>query len=142
MTRLHFQPIQGKSLDILDTILRHEEVASADNPWGKLCVAIEELVLNIVDYSGSDYLDVEIIRDEKSITLRFHDGGVPFNPLEKDPPDFSIPFGDRKIGGLGIFMVKEYMDEVGYEHAGGENIMTIMKRVKGYKIKKVKLCHT
>ena len=66
MTRLHFQPIQGKSLDILDAILRHEEVASADDPWGKLSVVIEEIVLNIVDYSNSDYLDVEIMRDEKS----------------------------------------------------------------------------
>ena len=66
MTRLHFQPIQGKSLDILDAILRHEEVASADDPWGKLSVVIEEIVLNIVDYSNSDYLDVEIMRDERA----------------------------------------------------------------------------
>ena len=96
MTRLHFQPIQGKSLDILATILKNEEVASADDVWGKLSVVVEELVLNIVDYANSDYLDVEIIRDEKSITLRFHDGGIPFNPLEKEEPDFTIPLADRK----------------------------------------------
>ena len=131
MTRLHFQPIQGKSLDILDTILRHEEVASADNPWGKLCVAIEELVLNIVDYSGSDYLDVEIMREENSITLRFRDGGKPFNPLDKEEPDFTLPLEQRKIGGLGIFLVTKYMDTVTYDHSGGENILTIMKKVKG-----------
>jgi anti-sigma regulatory factor (Ser/Thr protein kinase) len=83
MTTLHFQPIQGKGLDILDTILKHEEVASVDGLWRKLGVVIEEIVLNIVDYSNSDYLDVEIMRDDKSITLRFHDGGKPFNLLEK-----------------------------------------------------------
>ena len=133
MTRLHFQPIQGRSLDILDAILKNEEVASADDVWGKLSVVVEELVLNIVDYANSDYLDVEIIRDEKSITLRFHDGGIPFNPLEKEEPDFTIPLEDRKIGGLGIFMVTKYMDTVTYERTGEENILTVRKNVKKQK---------
>lgn len=130
MARLHFQPIQGKTPDIIDAILQAEEVASVGDVWNVLNVAIEELVVNVVNYSHSDYLDVDIIRDEKSITLRFHDGGVPFDPLKKDPPDFSIPFEEREIGGLGIFMVKEYMDEVEYEHAGGENILTVMKLIE------------
>lgn len=133
MTRLHFQPIQGKSLDILDAIIKNEEVASADDVWRKLSVVVEELVLNIVDYANSDYLDVEIIRDEKSITLRFHDGGIPFNPLEKEEPDFTIPLEDRKIGGLGIFMVTKYMDTVTYERTGEENILTVRKNVKKQK---------
>lgn len=133
MTRLHFQPIQGRSLDILATILKNEEVASADDVWRKLSVVVEELVLNIVDYANSDYLDVEIIRDEKSITLRFHDGGIPFNPLEKEEPDFTIPLEDRKIGGLGIFMVTKYMDTVTYERTGEENILTVRKNVKKQK---------
>ena len=130
MTRLHFQPIQGKALDILDTILKNEEVASADDVWGKLSVVVEELVLNIVDYANSDYLDVDIISDEKSITLRFRDGGDPFNPLEKEEPDFTIPLEDRKIGGLGIFMVVKYMDSVTYDYTGDENILTVRKNVK------------
>jgi anti-sigma regulatory factor (Ser/Thr protein kinase) len=133
MTRLHFQPIQGRSLDILDAIIKNEEVASADDVWRKLSVVVEELVLNIVDYANSDYLDVEIIRDEKSITLRFHDGGIPFNPLEKEEPDFTIPLEDRKIGGLGIFMVTKYMDTVTYERTGEENILTVRKNVKKQK---------
>jgi anti-sigma regulatory factor (Ser/Thr protein kinase) len=133
MTRLHFQPIQGRSLDILDAIIKNEEVASADDVWRKLSVVVEELVLNIVDYANSDYLDVEIIRDEKSITLRFHDGGIPFNPLEKEEPDFTIPLEDRKIGGLGIFMVTKYMDTVTYERTGDENILTVRKNVKKQK---------
>lgn len=130
MTRLHFQPIQGKTPDIINTILQAEEMASVGDAWNVLNVVAEELVVNVVSYSHSDYLDVDIIRDEKSITLRFHDGGVPFNPLKKDPPDFSIPFEEREIGGLGIFMVKEYMDEVGYEYTGGENILTVIKLIE------------
>lgn len=131
MTRLHFQPIEGKSLDILDTILKNTEVVSVDDSWRNLSVVVEEIVLNIVDYSKSDYLDVEIMRDGKSITLRFHDGGVPFNPLEKEEPDFTVPMEDRKIGGLGIFMVIKYMDTVRYDRSGDENILTVMKRIRG-----------
>lgn len=130
MTRLHFQPIQGKSLDIIDAILKNEEVAPVNDAWPRMSVVVEEIVLNIVDYAGSDYLDVEITRDEKSITLCFRDGGVPFNPLEKEDPDFTVPFEDRKIGGLGIFMVVNYMDKVTYDYSGGENILTVMKKIK------------
>lgn len=130
MTLLCFKPIQGKSLDIIDAVLQTEEVTPVVEGWAMLSVVVEEIVLNIVDYSQSDYLDVEIIRDEKSLTLRFHDDGVPFNPLEREFPDFSIPMEERKIGGLGIFMVIQYMDDVAYEHTGGENLLTVRKNLK------------
>ena len=126
---MHFQPIQGKSHDIIEAILQTEEVASAGDVWTILSVVVEELVLNIVDYAGSDYLDVEIIRDEKSITLRFHDNGVQFNPLEKELPDITLPWEDRKIGGLGIFLVIKNMDDVTYEHTGKENVLSVMKEL-------------
>ena len=129
MTQLHFQPIQDKTLDILETILRTEEVASVGDALGILSVVIEELVVNIVNYAHSDYLDVEIMRDEKSITLRFRDGGQPFNPLDKEEPDFTVPLENRKIGGLGIFMVIKYMDSVTYDYTGGENILTLIKNL-------------
>lgn len=130
MTSLHFRPIHGKSLDIIVTILQTEEVASVPDAWGMLSVVVEELVQNIHDYSHSDYLDVEIIRDEESLTLRFHDGGVPFNPLDREFPDFSIPMEDRKIGGLGICMVIQNMDAVAYEYTKGENILTVKKEFR------------
>jgi len=130
MRLLHFQPIQGKALDIIDAILHAEEVVPIADGWRLLSVVVEEIVVNIVDYSHSDYIDVEIIRDEESITLRFHDSGIPYNPLEREFPDFSIPLEDRKIGGLGIFMVIQYMDDVAYEHTGGENILTVRKNLK------------
>ena len=52
-------------------------------------------------------------------------------PAKKSPPpDFSIPMEDRQIGGLGIFLVVQNMDTVAYEHTGGENILTVMKKIK------------
>jgi anti-sigma regulatory factor (Ser/Thr protein kinase) len=130
MTRLHFQPIHGKSLDIIDAILQTEEVASIGDNMGIIFETVDELVANIVDYSNSDYLDIEIVRDDNSITLRFRDGGIPFNPLKKDPPDISLPMEEREIGGLGIFLVIKKMDVVEYEHTDGENILTVKKMIK------------
>ena len=134
MTQLHFRPIKGKALDIIDAILRTEEVASVGELLGIIRLAAEELVVNIVDYAypegGDDYLDVEIVRDEESITLRFRDGGVPFNPLAKESPDTSLPIEQRRIGGLGIFLVAKKMDSVEYEHVDGENVLTVKKKVK------------
>lgn len=132
MTRLHFQPIRGKTLDIIDAIIQTEEVASAGDMQHPVRLAVEELVVNIVDYAYPDgeegYLDVDITRDDGGITLRFCDGGVPFNPLEKEPPDTTLPISQRKIGGLGILFVTKVMDSVTYEYAGGQNILTVKKR--------------
>ena len=129
MCRLHFQPIKGKSLEIIDAILHTEEASTVGDFWGFFSVVVEELVLNIVDYSHSEYLDIEILRDEKSITLRIHDAGMPFNPLEREMPDLTLPMEDRPIGGLGIFMVIKYMDSVTYDYTGGENTLTLIKNL-------------
>lgn len=139
MAHLHFQPIQGKSLDIIDAVLRTEEVASVGEVQGIIRLATEELVVNIVDYAyaadgmspPADYLDIDVLRDADSITMQFRDGGVSFNPLAKDPPDTSLPLEERRIGGLGILMVIKKMDSVVYEHTNGENVLTVMKKVKG-----------
>ena len=76
MKQLHFQPIEGKSIEIIETIAQTEELASLDpDMWRAIRVVIEELVLNIVSYSGSDYIDFEIQGEEDGYTMRFRDGG-------------------------------------------------------------------
>ena len=125
MKHLHFHPIQGKSNEIIQTIIQTEEVVSLDKKmWRTICVVMEELVLNIVNYSGSDYIDVEIQYEKDCFTMRLRDRGVPFNPLEREMPDVTLPIEQRQIGGLGIFMVIHMMDTVEYEYVNGENVLT------------------
>jgi anti-sigma regulatory factor (Ser/Thr protein kinase) len=125
MTQLHFEPIQGKTLGIIDAIMRTEEVVSLnDNMWRIIRMVVEELVVNIVDYSGSNYMDVEISCEKDRFTMCYRDGGVPFNPLEKEPPNFSIPIGQRQVGGLGIYLALTSMDTAEYEFVNGENVFT------------------
>lgn len=125
MTQLHFEPIQGKTLGIIDTIIRTEEVVSLnDNMWRIIRMVVEELVVNIVDYSGSNYMDVEISCEKDRFTMCYRDGGVPFNPLKNEPPDFSLPIAQRQIGGLGIYLALTSMDTAEYEFVNGENVFT------------------
>ena len=69
--------------------------------------------------------------DGESLTasLTFIDSGVPYNPLEKDDPDTTLSAEDRKIGGLGIFLVKKSMDDMRYESKDGKNILTLVKKL-------------
>ena len=125
MTQLHFQPIQGKTLGIIDAIMRTEEVVSLnDNMWRIIRMVVEELVVNIVDYSGSNYMNVEISCEKDRFTMCYRDGGVPFNPLEKEPPNFSLPIAQRQVGGLGIYLALTSMDTAEYEFVNGENVFT------------------
>jgi Anti-sigma regulatory factor (Ser/Thr protein kinase) len=134
VNRLHFHPIRGKALDIIDAILHTEEVSSLGEAYGVIRLVTEELVVNIADYAypdgGNDFLDVEIERDEKHIMLRFCDGGVPFNPLEQPSPDISLPMEQRRIGGLGLLIVIKKMDSVTYEYTDGKNVLTCNKDIE------------
>lgn len=133
MKHLHFQPIAGKALDIIDAILCTPEVASCKKELSALHLVCEELVVNVVDYAYADdtegWLDVAIERDDQSITIQFRDGGVPFNPLQKEMPDITLPLEDRRIGGLGIFLTIKKMDDVSYSYVNNENVLTIKKNI-------------
>lgn len=130
MTRLHFQPILGKNVEIINAMLHHKELALVDEAlYRKLYVVVDELVTNIVNYAypngENDYLDVEIMHDKELLTIRFRDGGVPFNPLEKAPSDITLPMDQRPIGGLGILLVVQKVDAIAYEYIDSENVLTI-----------------
>ena len=133
MKLLHFQPIAGKALEILDAILQTPEVASCKKEFGTLRLVCEELVVNVVDYAypedAEGYLDIEIEREKDSIVIRLKDGGTPFNPLAREMPDITLPLEERRIGGLGIFLTVKMMDEVTYDYVNNENILTIKKTI-------------
>ena len=70
----------------------------------------------------------EIILNEDE-TVSFKDKGVQFNPLAKEDPDTTLAAEDRDIGGLGIYLTKQFMDNVTYTYSEGYNLLTIQKRI-------------
>ena len=95
-------------------------------------IAIDELYSNIAKYGFDDdggevTVTLETESEPRVVSISFTDGGRPFNPLERTDPDITLSARDRKIGGLGIYMVKKSMDDVRYEYREGKNILTIRK---------------
>ena len=84
------------------------------------------MVSNVVYYSGADYLRIQCSFEEKTVSVSFIDNGKPFNPLtDSEAPDIGAGLDERKIGGLGIHIVKEMMDSVEYARNDNKNIFTI-----------------
>ena len=99
-----------------------------------LCVAIEEVFVNIAHYAyggGEGHVKLGIGFDvsEGAVTFRMTDKGIPFDPLKKPDPDITLSAEDREIGGLGIFITKKTMDCVTYAYENGENILTMIKKI-------------
>ena len=95
-------------------------------------LAVEELFVNIANYAytpktGDATIRVFADKDKRVVSITFIDSGMPYDPLAKEDPDITLSAEERQIGGLGIFMVKKCMDEIEYEHEGGQNILTIRK---------------
>ena len=97
-------------------------------------MAVDEVMANVAMYAyapGTGDVTVQFGFEEASRTasVTFIDGGVAFDPLAKEDPDVTLPAEQRKIGGLGIFLVKKTMDEVTYKREDGKNILCIRKKI-------------
>lgn len=114
-------------------------------------IAVEELFVNIANYAYTpDTGDADILIETlntcpipeeyradmteedvngKWLRITLSDAGTPFDPLQKDDPDISLSAQERRIGGLGIFMVKKSMDHMYYEYKDGKNHISIIKKL-------------
>ncbi len=97
-------------------------------------VCIDEIFSNIVKYSykrPNEYVSVRIEIDERGdrnfVKVIFVDTGPRFNPLDQAAPDVTLSAEEREIGGLGIFMVREMMDDLQYEYKSLANWLTLVK---------------
>ncbi len=90
-----------------------------------LMVAADEIFANIVRYSGAtDWtLKIEFAKHPDSVRLIFTDDGKPFDPLATRDPDTTLSAEERKIGGLGILIVKKTMSPVTYTRRNGRNVL-------------------
>ena len=131
MSTFHFQPIKGQARQILRVLLKSPELSSCGPKEAlMLRLACEEIVMNVTSYAyppdSDGFLDVDIQKTDR-ITIRFEDGGVPFNPLEQKKPDTGLSWKERSIGGLGIFLIRRKMDDVRYVYEDNKNVLTIEK---------------
>lgn len=98
-------------------------------------IAIDELFGNIAHYAygsgtGSATVLIELQEEPRAAVITFIDSGIPFDPLQSADPDTTLSAQERKIGGLGIFLVKKTMDKMEYQYKDGQNILTIKKELR------------
>lgn len=129
-----FNPIKDKSSEIIEFLMSSPDIPDDDALQFKLRLSIEEAVENVVRYAydgGIGWLEVGTSLDHDSLilTIELRDAGVPFNPLEREDPDITLSAEDREVGGLGIFLCKQLMDNIEYRYEDGNNVLTMTKKV-------------
>lgn len=112
---------------------RHE---MSDQVRFHLQLCLEEMVLNVINYSFEDeaeheiHVDFRFQIDSRVVTVDILDDGRKFDPLTQVPkPDTDAKLEDRTVGGLGVHFVRTFMDDANYRHEGGKNRLTLTKIV-------------
>ncbi len=110
---------------------RLSETALSETELAGFLGAAEEIFLNVAHYAyggAGGILGLSVrAESEGAVQLTFTDYGIPFNPLTRPDPDTASGAADRKIGGLGIYMVKNFADDLSYRYEDGKNILTVIK---------------
>ena len=100
----------------------------------QLRLAIEEAVVNVINYAypadteGS--ITIITTSDGNALRCQIIDTGIPFDPTAKEKTDITLSAEERQVGGLGILLVRELMDSIHYERVEGQNVLTLMKKIK------------
>ena len=104
-----------------------------DDKWiNRLKVCSEEILVNIVDYSGSKkvWVSCDFLAEKNTLRFEFVDEGELYNPLEEVPEvDIDAELDGRRIGGLGIFLYTTIMDKLEYHCEDGKNHLLAYKKL-------------
>ena len=98
----------------------------------QLDLVVEEIFVNIANYAyapntGLAKIQLNIKTEPLSISLTFFDNGIPYNPLDKEDPNINLSLEDRQIGGLGIYLTKNLVDDISYHYIDGQNVLQFTK---------------
>lgn len=91
---------------------------------------VEEVFVNIVNYSKTEFILVNVEYEKPALTLEFIDNGFEFNPLLKEYSGPPYAVDENQLGGAGIYLTKEISDEIEYHYENSENHLIIIKNVE------------
>ena len=128
-------PADPAQLTVLTEFLREFGSAAALAPAhvGTLELALEEIFLNIAMHGSepgiAPRVEVSLHLGTDAVTMTVEDDGPQFDPLSLPPPDVTASLADRRVGGLGVFLVRKLMDTVSYARVAGHNQLRMSKRL-------------
>ena len=120
---------------VIDFISRNlEEAGGSPAIEIQVHLAVEEIFVNVASYAYEPGTGPVTIQcgplGSDRFEIIFIDQGVPYDPMAKDDPDVTLEIEERQIGGLGIFLAKQYMEEMNYQYENGSNILTMIKNLR------------
>jgi anti-sigma regulatory factor (Ser/Thr protein kinase) len=96
-------------------------------------LALEEVFMNVVMHASADgrtlRVEVSLVLADRGLTMTVEDDGPAFDPLTLPPPDVTAGLDERRVGGYGVFLVRQVMDSVSYERIGSQNQLRMSKQV-------------
>jgi serine/threonine-protein kinase RsbW len=104
----------------------------AESFYPKIELVLEEVLTNVFKYAYEDGPgEAELACELQGglFRLRVTDRGSQFNPLASPEPDLTDDISERTVGGLGIYFVREMVDDIAYERRGGRNILTMSIKI-------------
>ena len=112
-----------------------EKLGFSGKEINQLQIAAEEALVNIITYAYPDgdgsieitYSIGNSAEEGKRLEIQIIDWGLAFDPLSLPEPDIETPIEEREIGGLGVYMMRNIMDEVRYAREGDRNTLTLVK---------------
>jgi serine/threonine-protein kinase RsbW len=98
-----------------------------------LNLVMEEMVVNVISYAypqGKE-ADIGLVAeyDGKELTFVLSDSGKEFDPTLKEDTDMDVNPAERELGGMGIYIVKNIMNQVTYQRLEGKNLLTMTKKI-------------
>ena len=103
-----------------------EKLAVVPKVANKVSIAVDEIYSNIINYSCAELATISYEIKDGRLYITFTDDGIPYNPLEAEEPDITLSAEERKIGGLGIFMVKKMTESMEYTYEDEKNILKLI----------------
>jgi anti-sigma regulatory factor (Ser/Thr protein kinase) len=121
-----------KVVEALEQFARDHQLPAAVVQAADL--SLEEHLTNLMTHAFTDNREHEIkIRFtlDSHFIIEVEDDGLAFNPLQLPEVDITVPLEQRPIGGLGIHLMRRFMDAIEYHSAGGKNVLRMRKRLPG-----------
>jgi len=98
----------------------------------QLNLALEEAAVNVMNYAyeGEGLIKLSVSSNGQEIVFVMEDEGKEFDPTKVKDPDITLSAEKREIGGLGIFLVQQFMESMAYSRKDGKNVLTMIYKKK------------
>lgn len=98
-----------------------------------ITLCIEECITNIISHGYQDneehWIGITLTSEDKKFIVCIEDDGISYNPTETAAPDLASPVEEKKIGGLGVHLMRHFMDDIVYQRHNNKNVLVMTKNI-------------